>query len=250
MHHICAYSASQNPGANVEADVPAVADASMTIQNGHFLPQRPIDLIFWGAAAATLTKARLSSPTLAVITTPFLRDINVGTSMGVPMRFADQSQDRIKLTALEELILLEAGTAAVAEQRTGFLGLMIQDVPQPAGTVFTIRGTAAGTLVANTWSNVGPITWTNNLPTGLYSIVGGSFFSAGCLAGRFIIENWPWRPGGFGVQALGNMTDRLFRNGNLGTWGQFHSYGMPQVEIFSGSADTSEEITMDIQKIQ
>lgn len=249
MHHICAYSASQNPGANVEADVPAVADASMTIQNGHFLPQRPADIIFWGAAAATLTKARISSPTLAVITTPFLRDINVGTSMGVPMRFADQYDDRIKLTPLEELAFLATGTAAVAEQRNGFLGVMIQDVPQPAGTVYTIRATAVGPLVAFTWTNAGTLTFTNQLPTGTYAIVGASFFSAGCLAGRFIIENWPWRPGCFGTQALGSLTDRRFRNGGMGTWATFHNYAMPTVEIFSISADAVIEVTIDLVKI-
>lgn len=249
MHHICAYTVSNNPGANVESDIAAAPDASMTIQNGHFLPQRPIDIAFWGGASATMTKARLSSPTLAVITTPFLRDINVGANMGVPMRFADQSQDLIHLPQLEELAYLFTSTAAVAEQKYGFLGLMIQKVPQPAGSVYTIRGTAVGPLVANAWSNVGTITWTNQLPVGMYAIVGASFFSAGALAGRFIIENWPWRPGCFGVQALGNLTDRLFRNGNLGVWGQFPNYAMPQVEFFSASADASMEITMDLQKI-
>lgn len=249
MHHICAYDASSNPGANVEVDVTALADSALTISNGHFLPQRPVSLCFWGGCSATMTKARLSTPTLAAITTPFLRDINVGTNMGVPMRMCDLSQDQLALPAMEEIAWLHTATAAVAEIKRGLLGLMIQAAPQPAGNVYTLRAIATGTLVVETWTNVGPLTFTNQLPNGLYSIVGASFFSAGAIAGRIILENWPWRPGAFAIQALGNMTDRLFRMGNLGDWGHFHNTALPIIEMLSTSADVSEEITLDLVKI-
>lgn len=249
MHHICAFDATSTPGANVEVDVTALADSALTISNGHFLPQRKMDVAFWGGCSTTMTKARLSTPTLAVITTPFLRDINVGTSMGVPMRMADQSQDRIGLAQVEEVAWLHTASSAGAEIKRGLLGLMIQDAPQPAGSVFTIRFTAVGPLVAEIWTNVGALTFTNQLPTGQYAIVGASFFSAGMIAGRFILENWPWRPGCFGIQALGNMTDRLFRNGNLGLWGTFHNTALPIVECLSISADAVIEGTIDIVRI-
>jgi hypothetical protein len=249
MHHICAFDATSTPGANVEVDVAALNDSCLTIANGHFLPQRASQVAFWGGCSTTMTKARLSTPTLAVITTPFLRDLNVGTTMGVPMRFSDTSQDRIQLAAMEEIQWLHTATSAGAEIKRGLLGLMIEDRPQPAGSMFTIRGTAVGPLVAEVWSNVGTVTWTNQLPNGQYAIVGGSFFSAGAIAGRFILENWPWRPGCFATQGLGNMTDRLFRAGNLGTWGFFRNTAMPIVEMLAISADAVMEITMDIIKV-
>jgi len=249
MHHICAYDATSTPGVNVEVDVTALADNALTISNGHFLPQRQMSVAFWGGCSTTMTKARISSPTLAVITTPFLRDINVGTSMGVPMRMADQSQDLIALQPMEEVAWLHTASAAGAEIKRGLLGLMIQNQPQPAGNVYTIRGTAVGPLVVEAWTNIGPLTFTNQLPTGQYAIVGASFFSAGMIAGRFILENWPWRPGCFGIQALGNLTDRLFRNGNLGTWGTFHNTALPIIECLSISADVVIEFTIDIIKI-
>lgn len=249
MHHLCAYDATSTPGANVEVDVTALADNALTISNGHFLPQRPVSIAFWGGCSTTMTKARLSTPTLAAITTPFLRDINVGASMGVPMRFADLSQDLLNLPSMEEIAWLHTATAAGAEIKRGLLGLMIQASPQPAGNVLTIRWTAVGPLVAETWTNVGALTFTNQLPTGQYSIVGASFFSAGMIAGRFILENWPWRPGCFGMQALGNMTDRLFRLGNLGEWGRFHNTALPIVECLAISADVVIEGTIDIIKV-
>lgn len=249
MHHICAFDATSTPGANVEVDVTALNDSALTISNGHFLPQRVTEVCFWGGCSTTMTKARLNTPTLAVITTPFLRDFNVGTSMGVPMRFADTSQDRIKLAQTEEIQWLHTATSAGAEIKRGLLGLMIQDVPSPAGSMFTIRGTAVGPLVAEVWTNIGTISFTNPLPTGQYAIVGMTAFSAGMIACRLILENWPWRPGCFGIQSLGNMTDRLFRNGNLGTWGTFHNTAMPIIEALAISADAVIEITLDIVKI-
>jgi hypothetical protein len=162
---------------------------------------------------------------------------------------ANLREDPLKLKALEEIQILHTHTAVGAEVNYAMLGLMIQDIPQPAGNVYTIRGTGAATLTANAWTNIGTITWTNNLPNGVYAIVGGTFFSATCLAGRFAIEGFPWRPGGLGLQALGNQTDTLFRYGRLGVWGTFHNYAMPQCEFFATAADTSEEVTMDIVKI-
>lgn len=247
MHHTCAYTAAV--AATAETDLAALTDTSLTIQNGHFLPQRPVQLVYWGAAGGLLTKVRLSTPTLVVITTPFLRDISVAQNFGSPMHFDELRQYPLTLTQLEEITAFVTQSAVTSTQNYVILGLMIQDSPAPAGQCYTIRGTATATLTANAWTNVSTITWQNTLPTGVYSVIGATFESANCVAGRLILENWPWRPGGLGIVGVGNLTNPLFRHGRLGDWGRFHSYVMPQVEMLSGVADTTEEITLDIVKV-
>lgn len=232
-----------------EIDLPAVTDSYFTIQNGHFLPQRVISIIYAAAMGTLLTRSRISTPTLAVITSPFIRDISPALNVGNPQILANYSQDPLQVNPLEEVVMFQVDSAVTSESNAGVIGWLIQQSPQPAGNVYTIRGTAAATLVAGAWTNVGTITWQNQLPTGLYAVVGAVFFSAGCIAGRLILENVPYRPGGLGITSITGRTDPLFRFGNLGTWGQFHNYAMPQVEIASGSADTTEEIYLDLVKI-
>lgn len=247
MHHLAAYTESFT--GTTEDDTTAAADSQLTIQNNHVLPQRPVDLVFWGGASATASRQRLNTPTIGNVTSPFLRDLSVAANFGIPQRLASYVDNPMRLEPLEEIQIFHTHTAAVAEQNYAFLGLMLERIPSPAGRVYTIRGTATGTLTANAWTNVGTITWQNNLPTGRYACIGGTFFSATALAGRFAFENQVWRPGGLGIVGLGNPTDRIFRNGVLGVWGYFFNYAMPQVEMFASAADVSEEVTMDIVRL-
>jgi hypothetical protein len=204
----------------------------------------------WYAAYAALlvVRARLSSPTLNVVTSPYIRDVSLAVNVGNPQIVADYSENPLTIYPLEELAVLAANSAATSGVSLAVLGLMVQYMPAPAGQILTIRGTGAGTLVVNTWTNIGTITWQNTLPSGMYSIIGGEFFSAGATAGRFIVENQVWRPGGLGMILETNRTDKLFRHGRMGVWGTFHSYAMPTVEMISASADTAEVVYMDIIK--
>lgn len=248
MHHTAGYVLSVT-AANVETDITALADQVLVIANGHFLPPKAMKLLFAAGCSTTMSRARLSSPTLDVITSPFLQDINVAANMGDPQRFANYSQDPITLTALEELRYLHTHTAAGAEINYGVIGLEWQAMPAPAGNTMTIRGTAAGTMVAGAWTNVGVITWQNALPVGTYAIVGCKFISASGLAGRLIIPNQVARPGGLASLTVGARVDQLFRMGGLGTWGVFQNYAMPSIELLCVAADVAQEFYLDVVKI-
>jgi hypothetical protein len=247
MHHISANFGTV--AQTTEIDLPPVQDNFLIIQNAHWLPQRQMQILFAAAMGTLLTRCRLSTPTLNVITSPYIRDVSPALNVGNPMIFANYAGDPLGLAALEELAVFQVDSAATSESNAAILGWNVQSMPQPAGTVFTIRGTATGTLVAGAWTTVGAVTWQNQLPNGTYAVVGAVFQSAGCIAGRLILENTPYRPGGLGIVSITNRTDLLFRFGNLGVWGQFHNYAMPQVEFISSSADTAEEIYLDLVKI-
>lgn len=232
-----------------ELDLPAVTDSYFTIQNGHFLPQRAMSILFAAAMGTLLTRCRISTPTLNVITSPYIRDISPALNVGNPQIFANYSQDPLAVNPLEEVAIFQVDSAVTSESNAAVLGWNIQTMPQPAGNVYTIRGTAVGTLVAGVWTNVGTITWQNQLPTGLYAVVGAIFQSATAIAGRLILENTAYRPGGLGIITITNRTDPLFRMGGLGVWGQFHNYAMPQVEMAASAGDTAEEIYLDLVKV-
>ena len=246
MHHTFAYGATVASAA--ETDIPALADGALVIQNNHFLLQRPADICYMAFCALLGVYARITTPSLAVITTPYIRDISLAVDFGNPQILADYSGDMLHLDGLEELALLAKNSAATSGLSLAVLGMMIQAIPQPAGKIFTLRGTAVGALAINAWTNVGTITWQNQLPTGTYVVVGGEAFSAGAKAFRFIFENQVWRPGGLGMLLETNRTHPLFRMGNLGVWGTFKNYAMPTAEMISASADTAEVIYLDIMK--
>jgi len=247
MHHTCAYGATVATVA--ETDIAALADGVLTIQNGHFIPPRSMNLLYIAYCALLVTKARISTPTLNAVTSPYIRDVSLAVDFGNPQIVDDLSADPIMLNALEEIAILAVNSAATSGLSLSILGLDYGRQPQPAGNVYTIRGTATATLVINAWTQLGTITWQNSLPTGVYAVIGAEAFSAGGKAYRMTIENQVPRPGGLSTILETNRTHPLFRMGNLGEWGRFHSYLMPTFEMISASADTAEVVYMDIVRV-
>jgi len=116
-----------------------------------------------------------------------------------------------------------------------------------SGKFFTVRATGTATLVANSWSTVTPVMDTG-LPAGRYNLVGARVRSAGCLFFRFVIVQQFHRPGGFGFQDASSFEPVGQRLGGWGVWGNFDHLSIPNVEIISTSADTSETIYMDLEQ--
>lgn len=248
MHHVAAYSQSFT-GAGAEFELLAIVDNFFTIQNNHFLPQRDTQVLFAAAMGATITRARLNTPTLGVTTSPHIMPISPLLSASSPQKIRWYDPTELKLSKLEELQVFATHSAAGAEQNVCVLGFDMGQLAEPPGGVFTIRGTSTVTLVANSWTNINPIVWQNTLPNGLYNVIGGVFVSASCIAGRVIFENTPYRPGAVGQLLITDWTNDIFRNGGLGVWGQFHNYAMPQIELLASAADTAETVFLDLVKV-
>jgi hypothetical protein len=247
MHHTCAYNATVASAA--ETDITALADGVLVIQNNHFLLSRPMRLLYAAYCALLIVRARISQPSLDITTSPFIRDIALAVDFGNPPILADYHSDPLVLAALEEVRILGTNSAITSGVSLAVLGLEWQSVPAPAGQVLTIRGTGAGTLAINAWTNIGTITWQNAPQAGQFAVVGGSAFSAGAKAFRFIFPDQVPRPGGLGMILETNRTHPIFRMGELGTWGTFRNYAFPAVEMISASADVAEVVYMDIVKI-
>jgi len=59
----------------------------------------------------------------------------------------------------------------------------------------------------------------------------------------------PLRPGGMMVQAQDGYLLASERNGDMGEWMRFTNTTPPQIECFSGSADTSVEGYLDLVQV-
>jgi hypothetical protein len=246
MHHIAAFTATV--ASTTEQDLAALTDGILAIQNGHFLPQRDFQALFVGGAGAQLSRARLVTPSLRQITTPFTRPISAAAGWGMPQRVDTLEEGPLLLRQGEEVALFTTNAAATSGQVYGMLGLGLGPRIPVAGQQFTLRGTSSGTATANVWTQIS-VTWQDVLPQGDYAITGCEFVSSGQIMGRFILENQFYRPGAPGVQSVGSSALDMFRYGGLGMWGKFSNYAYPNVEVLCATADTSHEIYMDLVKL-
>lgn len=103
------------------------------------------------------------------------------------------------------------------------------------------------TLAANVWTN-GPITFDDSLPVGHYQVVGFRAESAGLVAARLVFKGYGWRPACLGNVSPQQFGSDVFRNGNMGVWGEFDSINPPTVDFLSNSADTAEYGILDLLK--
>jgi hypothetical protein len=233
VHHTIAWRLSL---ADItETDVTPVPDSIMSIQNGHFTPQDDwfIQAAYYGALGPT--RARIVTPTLRQITTPFI---------------ADYRANPLRLKGLEEIQYLAfqtSGGAAVVAGVAFISKTAIQ--PMPQGDVFTMRGTGATTAVAGAWTQA-TITWQDTLPQGVFAVVGCGFIGATCIAGRLIFEDAVYRPGALGTSTALLNQSPIFLKGGLGEWGRFNSNRMPNVELLCNAADVAQEIYLDIIRVR
>jgi len=253
MFHLSCYNASIANGA-VLLQVAAITDPLIAPSGNGFLVPTVINKLMRVAAFGTnLTRVQLTSASLRDFAPFDVGPVNVGTLIATPANFADFSDAPIPLIVNEELDAFGVQSNAGA-QRIG-VGVWWCDGPiRPfIGRGFSVHWTAAATLVANAWSST-PITFDNGIPSGTFAIVGSRMISAGAVFHRWIPRGGPaYRPGGFAGQAQGFNAVDGSRWGdyvdNWGEWMRFTNTTPPQVEVFSISADTTEEGYLDLVQV-
>lgn len=246
MYHICAYSAT---GAqNVETDLAPVPDTVLPVFNAHFFPQDPLQLLFAAAMSTNISRARIQTPTLNQITTPFIRGVMSGLVPTTPGQVANYVQNPLPLKAREEIIVFGTQTAVAATRITALLGLLFTPLPIAAGSQYTIRGTSTTAAVANVWTLL-TVTWQNQLPQGNYAVTGLQHQSANGQAARILFLGQYYRPGCMSMAALGDYAHPIFRMGYMGQWGMFRDNIMPNVEVLANGADAVHELYMDFQPL-
>jgi hypothetical protein len=158
----------------------------------------------------------------------------------------DYSGQPLILQPQEELPAYAQQTSAGAQNAYAFVLFGHEAVKPLKGRFFTVHATGTTTLVANAWT-AAPITLDTGLPAGRYRLVGSRVRSPGCLAFRWIIIQQHNRPGGFGFQGDTSFEAYGQRNGGWGPWGEFDNLTIPTPELWSTSADTSQQVWMDLE---
>lgn len=247
MHHTVAWRKSI---ADATADdITPVPDSILPINNSHFFPPSDLQLLYAYFGAAGANRARLISPAFRQITTPWMRPVGLAIVPGVQPLMADYRANPLTIRKFEELQLEGMQTTGGAAVVVGVAGLAISPPgPAPAGDIFTMRGTATGTLTAGGWTQV-TVTWQDSLPNGLYAVVGLQYIGVTALAARLIFNDQTWRPGCVGSGLVTSRPHPMFQLGGLGIWGRFNNNIMPNVECFANAADTAEEFYMDLIRV-
>lgn len=253
MFHLSAYSASIANG-SVLVQVAAVSDFIIAPAGNGFLVPTTVNRLMRVAAFGTnLTRVQLTSASLRDYAPFDVAPVNVGTLIASPANYADFSDSPIPLAVNEELDAFGVQSNAGAQRIT--VGVWWCDGPvRPVQQrAFTVHWTATATLTANAWSAT-PITFDNGIPSGTFAIVGSRVISAGACFHRWVPRGGPaFRPGGFAGQAQSfNPVDGSRWSDyvqNWGEWLRFTNTTPPQVEIFSISADTTEEGYLDLVQV-
>lgn len=241
--------------AGVTVQLNAVADQSVRVSGADiYCPPLTQCVALAGGAESTVAPfMRFSSPSQRRKTSTYISPLNVGSAAavepGTPHAVADFRYNPIPLVQGEQLNMELNSNPAAAQIQWGVAWLADGPIEQVKSPSFTVRGTATATLVAGTWSN-SAITLTEDLPRGRYQVVGMHAISAGLIAARLVFIGGVYRPGCLASDAISDAASPIFRTGSLGVLGEFEDTDQPTVDFLSVSADTSEEVYLDLVQVR
>jgi hypothetical protein len=242
--HTIAYSESQDSA--VLVNIAALADTSGTVSGDDYLvPEGFGNILGVYFLGANFTRGQLDSPSLRTIG---LLDVEPADNVDEPANptaWMDLFRSPIPVQEGEVLRALAAEDAAGAARTSAIIWLGDGPIEPVAGDIRTFRATGTTTLVANVWGAV-PITLDQSLRVGTYQLVGARCIAAGARAFRFIAQGIGYRPGGIAFDADSDLDVERFRRGGAGVWFEFTQRSIPQVEVFSASADTAETVFLDV----
>jgi len=252
LHHLSIYQlATQTGGAVTLKDVPAVSDPAVTLVNSHPIFPVPVQAIMAYVGQDThITRAFLTTPKLRAINQCYLRpmDIAAATVASRPP-VVEFFHHPLSLNPIDENQVLMTTSANVTTPNVAiWFGDGNFNVPQ--GDLITIHASQSITLVSGGWA-YGTITLDSPLPAGRYSVIGASAFGTNMLFFRLIFPNQVWRPGGIAGLTAAFIDTRYHRWGNLGEWGQFETFALPQLDTFGSSAGAQTiDLSLDIVRVR
>ncbi len=251
MMHLSLFHSAIASSATVLAQLTSVAEPIIPASSSGFLVQ-PLNKIALACLMGTgSVRAQLQSASLRKNPYIDIVPVNRAAVGSAPVRHTDWSQAPLQLATNEEL-------DAFASQNSGgsyapTLGVIFCDGPLPdlsSKPHLTIHATSATTLTALGWTAV-TFTLDQTLDPGTYAIIGMRAFSATGMFAR-VIPNMGanvYRPGTTCVQAYDGAEIGKARHGGWGEWLRFATTNLPQIEMFATSADTAEELWLDIYQV-
>lgn len=247
--HCAAYYSSLSATADND-ELAAQTDNVLTISNNRFLFRENRRLLWATAIGSNLEDASISAPSFSNITTPYMRSgINKLDNPSDLPNVEDMSNSPFSLAAREELSFrVNQDSAGSATDFVGGIGVAWDKVPASNASYFTLHGTSTTAAVAHTWKEIS-VTWDNQLPAGRYQVISAGVITDQGYLFRVILANQIPRPGGLAISGFGSRNSHVFSPGYLGSWGEFESFVMPGIELFSETTTATHDVYLTIVKI-
>lgn len=237
MFHLSALTVAL--GTVADTDVPAVPDQILAIQNNHFILTETMRLVLAWVGSATLTRAKLASPSMRQIASPYIRPVQAAVQPASNPPVWELLDNGFSIPPFEEIqMLATSGVAMGTERFTGLLWLAKNIDPAPVGNVIPLRFTSTTAGVTNVWTDL-TLTWADTIPSGVYMMVLSEHFSTNAIAHRWLFSNQVWRPGHTSFAAESSRLNDLVQRWRLGSMGMFRSNDLPRFQALINGTDAS-----------
>jgi hypothetical protein len=236
--HLAVWSGAKTDSTANEA-APAVADNVLTrTANGNQYLAPFNGLILMGFALNdTITRARYNYPSMRNLGLPEIFPVTALAEPSADFQVFRPGMNGPRFRKNEELGAESSNGASTVD--TIHIGALLCDVmkPVPAGTRFTVTGTAAQTLIASAWTSAA-VALDQTLPFGRYAVIGMAATCNDGIAARLIFPNSDGFRPGVPVGETNIITDyeQSGRYGAWGEWGRFEQTAPPQLEVLGGTA--------------
>lgn len=251
-YHVAAFSEDFAASGTLQA-VAAVADAQIFVSGDDIrVPTGLPNLLAAFALGPGASRARIVAPSLRAFANLEIAPKVIGQSVTIddPGNLVTFVRDPLPLAVGESVNFeSDAGAGAGAGQTTGLILLGDGPVQPVTGMMRTIRTTASILGTENEWAS-GPIVFSEDLPTGVYQVVGARCEADNPGAFRLIFVVGGPRPGS--LAALGDEGAEVpgVRLGGWGVWGQFDTNQPPSLEILSlAGAGSAQVLYLDILRV-
>lgn len=249
MFHLGAFFESIDPGGALTFIAAVREDTFFTSGDDWRVPDELTNLIGVGALIndASLARAQLQSPSLRIMAELDIEPIIASTTWGSPPEVLMFPMSPLQLKGQESLNLQMDSDPAAAVVHALLFWLADGPVQPVQGNIFTVRATAALQQVAGVWTN-GNLTFSTDLPSGRYQVVGFRARGGDGLGARLVFPNQTARPGVPVVNAITEEDHSMFRHGHLGVFGEFEHTVPPTVDIFDGTV-SAQTFLLDLIQV-
>jgi hypothetical protein len=244
MQHTVLYRSSQAIGAT-NASLTAIGFSQDVVTNNKILLQNDMRLMFATVFGVGVGFSRIQTPYLINMGSLHIRPFGILGTAGNNPNTGDFSQNPTLLRATENIDLQTTNTDAGAQIHTGILQLWDGASGVPNGQRLKLLATSIGPATAGAWTRIN-LTYQDNLPNIMYSIIGMEVFSATGLVARLDIPGQAYKPGVPVVNAIQNRAYWKQYIMPFGELGRFRNQALPALEIFCTGADAVFDVWLDV----
>lgn len=251
-YHVAAFSEQIAAAGTLQAIAAVADDQIFTSGDDVRIPQGLASLLAAWAIGSGVTRSRVVAPSLRAFANLEIAPKVVSESVTslAPGRMMTFARDPIPLAAGESVNFeTDGGAGAGVGLQTGIILLGDGPVVPQSGLIRTVRVTAAIAAAESLWAS-GALTFSEDLPTGVYQVVGARCEADNPAAFRLIFVAGGPRPGSLSVLDDAGSDVPGQRFGGWGVWGQFDTNQPPTLEILSAAgAGTAQVLYLDIMRI-